>query len=148
MPLERLGGDAVRTGALGRKSEPHEAATAHQRIGHQLAGQAPRVVVEVAVGDEGDVERVVWPRRHLLGQTLGALAHHAEIAAEDQRGADAGLGRAQELLGVLATAKQHQPLPPRACAAIQAATCTWSSSWCAASDANRFCVSVPAAMPA
>ena len=77
-------------GAARSLDEPqaHQPPAADQRKRHQLALQPRRVGVEVGVGEQRHVERIVGPLGDLGGQRLGALAHHALVAAVDQRGAD------------------------------------------------------------
>jgi hypothetical protein len=87
-----LGGLLVGAGLFAGQAQAHQAAAAHHRQGRQLVLQLGRMAVQVAVGQLGGVERIVGPLEQRLASCVGAIAHHAPVAAVDDHGPDVGVG--------------------------------------------------------
>ena len=86
---QRLGGQLVEAGLLACRSRSR---TSRRPPISDWAASSPSsragVAVEVAVGELGHVEGSSGSVGDLRGQLLAALAHHAQVAAIDQGGAD------------------------------------------------------------
>ena len=99
MRLEGLRGGAIGTWPL-VQPQPHEAPAAHHRQGGQFAGQPRGVAVDVSIGEQSHIERIVGPFRDPGGQLVGSLVDDAPVAAIDDGGADIGIRPRQEPLDV------------------------------------------------
>ncbi len=114
----RVGGQgfgrrAVDGDLVSGETQAHQPPPAHHRDRLQLALQLARRAIHIGLGEQGAVEGVIRPRRHHLGQGLGALAHHADVATIDHGDTDGRIRRLQEALDVGTAAQDHPAVPPR-----------------------------------
>ena len=96
MDLDGGGHRLVHPGLQRRQPDPHQAATAHQGHGRQGLFQPAFVAVDVAVGQDGDVEGVVQVRGDRPAQDLGPFGDARPILAVDHRRPDRRIGRLQK----------------------------------------------------
>ncbi len=107
MPLQSLGGGAVRAALFAVEPQAHQPPAAHHRDGRELAFEA--AAVQLALVQHRDVEGIVGTGRHLGREGVGALAHLAPVAAIDHRGANPRRRGLQEAFDVRPLGEDHEP---------------------------------------
>ncbi len=84
MGLDALRHGLVERGLFREKLQPDQAPPAHHRQGLQLALQQAAVGLQVGIGQQGDIERIVNIRDDALGQVGGPLQNLTTVLAVDQ----------------------------------------------------------------
>ena len=106
--LERGGEQLVDRGLLRPQPDAHQTPPADHRQGRQGLLQPRLVAVDVAVGQQGDVEGIVQVGRDRLAEDLGALPDARPVLAVDDRGADAPVRRLEETIDFRAFGQDHR----------------------------------------
>ncbi len=107
MPLQRLGGGAVRPALLAVQPQANQPAAAHHRDGGKLPFQA--AVADLGFVQQRHIEGIVRPRHDLAGHGVRPLAHLPAIAAVDHHRADLRRRSLQEALDVGPLGEVHEP---------------------------------------
>ena len=108
MGLDGGGHRLVHPGLQRRQPNSHQTAPAHQGHGRQGLFQPAFVAVDVAVGQDGDIERVVQVRGDRPAQDLGPFGDARPILAVDHRRPDRRIGRLQKAVDLGAFGQNHR----------------------------------------
>ena len=101
-----LGGGLVGGGPLAGQPHADQAPAAHHRQGGQLLLQLAGLI-EVGLGQHGDVEGIVQVGGDALGQPVGAFPHPAPVLAVEQHGAEVVRRAFQDAVDVGAFRNDH-----------------------------------------
>ena len=112
MRLDRLARRAIDGRAIPGQFQSHQPAPAAQRSRGQCVVKPRRVAVDVRLGQEGDVERIIRMGGGGLGQPVGALMHSGAVAAMDQRAANRLWRLSQKAFDLRAFGEDHGRAAP------------------------------------